>query len=68
MNTKSGYRLIYADPEDGEFIDCLAKAMRVDRKEVIRLAISLLALLILTPEKTHHLLSETIRNLKEGRA
>ena len=70
MNTKSGYRLLYADPEDGEFIDMLAEAMRMSRKQVIGIATSLLALLVLAPDQVYQLFSEVLRDLekREGRS
>jgi len=66
-NKRGGYRLLYADPESAEFVDFLAECMRVDRKELIKLAISLLALLILAPDESYHLFSRVLERIRRGK-
>ena len=61
---KGGYRLLYADPEDGEFIDYLSECMRVDKREVIRLAVGLLALLVLAPDESYNLFSKVLERIR----
>ena len=61
---KGGYRLLYAEPSDAEFIDYLSECLRVDRKEVINLAISLLALLILAPDESYALFTKVLNRIK----
>ena len=64
---KGGYRLLYAEPSDAEFIDFLSECLRVDRKEVIKLAVSLLALMILAPDESYHLFSRVLERIRRGK-
>ena len=64
---RGGYRLLYASPEDAEFLDFLAECMHVDRKEIISLAISLLALLILAPDESYRLFSRVLERIRRGK-
>lgn len=66
-NKRGGYRLLYADPEDAEFVDFLSDCMRVDRKELIRLAISLLALMVLAPDESYALFTKVLNRIKRRR-
>jgi len=64
MKRKRKYRLLYAEPSDAEFIDYLSECLRVDRKEVIKLGVSLLALLILAPDESYNLFSKVLERIR----
>jgi len=60
---RGGYRLLYAYQEDAQFIDYLSECMRVDKHEVVRLAISLLA-----PDESYQLFSKVLERIETKRS
>ena len=59
--------LLYIALSYAEFLDFLAECMHVDRKEIISLAISLLALLILAPDESYRLFSRVLERIRRGK-